>query len=263
MLPNFPKVHCPFERVEFKIDKDDWKEHGADYQLRTPKVYLVMPNTNPEHDMEWVFEKDTYAVEKMHGTNVAVEIKDQHIASIQNRLNPIDFTKVIGKKDGLPPSARFLEGILAAAQKKYLKDDCVQYGELIGPSLNQNIHKLPSHIFYPFEVAEEKLRYKSFNAHPKEFWGWCEWFRLHLKSMLYCRMNGINLREMYTNPDVPFTEGIVIYQRDHVAKRRRMAKLRRDMFYWYYCDKIRILDLPECFIDHARMNGIYSKGYSD
>ena len=54
-------------------------------------------------------------------------------------------------------------GLLAAAQKNYLEDNLVMYGELIGPSLNGNIHEMPSHFFYPFEVAEVKLRYKSFN----------------------------------------------------------------------------------------------------
>lgn len=247
MLKDFPKIQCPFVRKTYQINHNDWKKYGSRLGLRSPEVYLVTPEINEE--CRWVFEEDSvYAVEKLHGTNVAITVEKGNLTEVQNRLNQIDILKVVGKKDGLPPSARFLEGILNASSKNYIEDNMTQYGELIGPSINGNIHKLEQHLYYPFNKARESLRYKSFEKYPKEFWGWSNWFKTYLKSMLYCRNNKIPLNRMMTDPSVPFTEGVVIYRNENPET--KMAKLRRDMYPWFYWDNIEIYDLEKYWYDN-------------
>ena len=261
-LKDFPKLHCPFIRKTYEVDFRDWKKYGSLLGLRAPEVYLVTPEINPE--CSWVFENDdVYAVEKLHGTNLLIEVKDSRLVYMQNRLNEVDFTKVIGKKNGLPPSARYLEGVLHAAELDYLEDNKVQYGELIGPRLNGNLHQLNKHLWYPFNRARVSLRYKSFNKYPKEFWGWSEWFRTSLKSILYCRMNKIPLHEMFSREDVPFTEGVVLYKDGDNPDKAMMSKLRRDMLPWYYWDKIEIKGLEEHWLRYGASNHVRIKGYTE
>lgn len=258
MKPDFPKLLCPFKRENFRVDKRDFIKHGCELGMRSPEVRLAVPDLKDEKDMSWVFGDQSYAVEKLHGTNLCVEIKDGRLAHIQNRKNVIDFTKVIGGKEGLALPGRMLEGVLHAGERKYLKNNVVEYGELIGPSLNGNIHLTNRHLWVPFRVTQEKLRYNSFERYNKDYWGWSEWFRTSLKSMLYCRMNKLPLSDMFKNPAVPFTEGIVIYHK----KEPWMCKLRRDMFFWYYCDRVHIYDLPEALIHYAKEAGFSVRGYS-
>ncbi|MCP4674639.1 MAG: hypothetical protein GY854_03825 [Deltaproteobacteria bacterium] len=67
----FPKLHCPFIRQTFQVNKKHWKEHGAKLKLRKAEVYLVVDRINPGY--EWVFDDpDTIAVEKLDGTNVKI-----------------------------------------------------------------------------------------------------------------------------------------------------------------------------------------------
>jgi len=69
LLTDFPKIQCPFVRKTFKVNKDDFKQHGRQLQLRAPEVYLVTDEINP--GFEWVFDDpDTIAVEKLDGTNL-------------------------------------------------------------------------------------------------------------------------------------------------------------------------------------------------
>ncbi len=261
--PNFKKVYCPLRRVEYKINRDDWKKHGSRLMLREPKVYLATPEINPDVYVSWVWDEDAYAVEKLHGTNLCIEMKEGCLETMQNRLNPMNFTKLVGNKQGIAKAGRFLEGVIHAAERNYLHRDGVEYGELIGPSMNQNIHKTDRHLWYPFKRAQKQLRYNSFGKFPKEYWGWSEWFRLHLKSILYCRLNGVHLRDAFSDDNVPFTEGIVIYKDREEGEKPLMAKLRRDMFFWYYCEDIEIFGLGEEFISHAKEKGIKVKGYTD
>jgi len=72
LLPDFPKLEPPFTRKTYSVNYNDWKKHGAKLQLRKPEVYLITKEVNEK--CSWVFGDDTYAVEKLHGTNVAVEI---------------------------------------------------------------------------------------------------------------------------------------------------------------------------------------------
>lgn len=112
-LSDFPKMHCPFIRQTFKVDKDNFKQHGAKLQLRTPEVYLVVNRVNP--GFEWVFEDpETIAVEKLDGTNVKILVQDGRLVAVQNRLNIIDPLQILHGKTFL------MEGIYAAIDKGFL-----------------------------------------------------------------------------------------------------------------------------------------------
>lgn len=89
MLTDFPKVHCPFIRQTFNVDKEDFKRCGNKLQLREPKAYLVVNKINPGY--EWVFEDpETIAVEKLDGSNVKILTEKGRLMAVQNRLNIID-----------------------------------------------------------------------------------------------------------------------------------------------------------------------------
>jgi hypothetical protein len=60
VLSNFPKLHCPFIRQTFKVNRKQWEKHGSKLGLRTPEAYLVVDRVNPGY--EWVFDDpDTIA----------------------------------------------------------------------------------------------------------------------------------------------------------------------------------------------------------
>ena len=84
-------------RKIYKINRDDWKEHGSKLQLRTPEVYLVTPEVTPGY--EWVLDHpDTFAVEKIDGSNVGVLAKKGRLVHVQNRENVVDLLQVMKGK---------------------------------------------------------------------------------------------------------------------------------------------------------------------
>lgn len=225
-LSDFPKVECPFIRKTYAVNKDDHKKHGRKLQLRTPEVYLVTPEINPGY--EWVFEdKDTIAVEKLDGTNVKLQTENGRLTALQNRKNIIDPLQILKGK------AFIIEGVFMAIQKGYVEDNLIQAGEVIGPKLQGNPYQLDHHIWYPFEKAIKHLKYKSFHQHEPSFENLSKWFKDHLKSLHHSKRVG------YENAD--FAEGVIFYNLKRKAENKTyMAKLRRDMFDWYYSDKIEI-----------------------
>lgn len=230
-LTDFPKLYCPFIRQTFKVDRADFKQHGSRVKLRNPEVYLVVNRVNP--GFEWVFDDpDTFAVEKLDGTNVKILTEKGRLIAVQNRLNVIDPLQIIGGKTFL------VEGILNSVAKGYVKPDGEQAGEIIGPKLQGNPYKLDLHQWYPFEKAMTDLRYKSFHEHERTFENWSGWFKDFLFSRLYTK-----LASKRGASDQVMAEGVVFYN----LKRRDLgqswrAKLRRDMFDWFYQDAVRILD---------------------
>ena len=69
---------------------------------------------------------------------------------------------------------------------------------------------------------------------------------------------------MFQREDVPFAEGVVFYNdtlTPLASGMPRMAKLRRDMFFWHYSDKIKILGLEDAVLEQAKTNSIQVKGY--
>lgn len=226
-LIDFPKIHCPFIRKLFNVNVEQWKKYGSEFQLRRPKVYLVVDQINPGY--EWVFnDPDTFAVEKLNGSNVKILIKDGRLEKIQNRKNIIDPLQVLKGKTFI------IEGIFKSIQKGYIRSDNEHSGELIGPKFQGNPYNLDFHEFYPFDRAIKHLRYKSFHNYERTFDNWSLWFKDYLFSLLV--MSRTNKNDLKIN-----SEGVIFYN----LKRKNegkvyMAKLRRDMFKWYYQDKIEV-----------------------
>ncbi|MFH1259692.1 MAG: hypothetical protein ABII74_07790 [Elusimicrobiota bacterium] len=160
ILSDFPKLQCPFVRQTFKINKDHFKERGSRFNLRAPEVYLVVDRVNP--DYEWVFEdSETFAVEKLNGTNVKLKTEKGRLVALQNRKNVIDPLQIVKGKTFI------IEGIFRSVDKGYIELDGEQSGELIGPKVNGNPLKLDFHEWYPFSKAITDLRYRSFHEHER------------------------------------------------------------------------------------------------
>ncbi len=229
-MTDFPKLHCPFIRQTFAVGKEEFKRYGSQLQLRLPEVYLVVNQVNPGY--EWVFEDpDTFAVEKLHGTNVKIMTQGGRLVAVQNRLNVIDPLQVIKGQTFI------IEGIFQAIGKGYVNADGEQAGEVIGPKLQGNPYKLDTHLWYPFERTISDLRYRSFHEHDRTFANWSSWF----KSGLYSRLFTKRASKFGTDEKV-FAEGVIFYNlRRRSEGKLWMAKLRRDMFDWYYSDKIPVL----------------------
>lgn len=228
MLTDFPKIHCPFIRQDFGVGVEDFKRIGNKYKLRSPKVYLVINEVNPGY--EWVFEDPSViAVEKLDGSNVKVKMNRGKLEAVQNRKNVIDPMAI-----GNAQNATIMEGIFRSGSKGYLKFDGEQAGELVGPKLQGNPYGLTVHEWYPFSKSEKSLKYKSFHEHDRTFENWSSWFQSYLISLFARnRTKGLNC----------FAEGVIFYS---LARRERgeypyMAKLRRDMFEWFYSDEIQII----------------------
>jgi len=229
-LSDFPKIECPFIRKSYAVNHDDFKKHGRRLQLRTPEVYLATPEVNP--GFEWVFDDpDTIAVEKLDGTNVKLQTEDGRLVALQNRKNVIDPLLILAGK------VFIVEGIFTAIQKGYVEDNLIQAGEIIGPKLQGNPYKLDNHIWYPFQKAIKHLRYKSFHNHERTFDNFSSWFESNLKSLFHSKRVGYD--------EADFAEGVVFYNlKRKEAAQTYMAKLRRDMFRWYYSDDLAIEESP-------------------
>lgn len=230
ILTDFPKIYCPFIRQTFPTDADDWKKHGASLCLMKPEAYLVVEQINPGY--EWVFEDlETIAVEKLNGTNIKVLVEDGRLVAVQNRKNVIDPLQILKGKTFI------MEGIFRSIDKGYLKEDGERAGELIGPKLQGNPYKLEMHEWYPFDAAISNLRYKSFHEHERTFDNWSSWFKEGLGSRYFTkRASKLGLDEKV------MAEGVVFYNLKRKAEGKTyMAKLRRDMFDWYYSDRIKII----------------------
>jgi len=222
-LTDFPKLHCPFIRQTFPVNKEHFKERGARFGLRAPEVYLVVDRLNPGY--EWVFtDPETIAVEKLNGTNIKLKTERGRLVALQNRKNVIDPLQIISGKTFI------VEGIFRSIGKGYVLPDGEQAGECIGPKLQGNPYKLDFHEWYPFEKAVAHLRYKSFHEHERNFENWNSWLKDWLHSRFYQK-----IASKKGSDDKVFAEGVVFYNFKRKAENKTyMAKLRRDMFDWFY-----------------------------
>jgi hypothetical protein len=230
-MSDFPKVRCPFIRQTFEVDKESWRKYGKTLQIRSPEVYLVVNRINS--DFEWVFEDpETFAIEKLDGTNVKILTENGRLVAVQNRLNVIDPLQIISGKTFL------IEGIFQSIGKNYVKGDGEQAGELIGPKLQGNPYKLNTHLWFPFERTLSDLRYRSFHEHARTFENWSNWFKTGLVSRFYSkRASKMGIT------DTVMAEGIIFYNLKRRSEGKTwMAKLRRNMFDWYYSDFVSIKD---------------------
>ena len=192
-IRDMPKIESPFIRKEINGD------------------YIVIPEITEGYG--WVFEDESVmAIEKLHGTNVSIQITDGIIVGIWNRTERIPFFNK-GKQ-------HIVMGILNSYGKGYTEflGDGQHFGELIGPKVNGNPYKLDEHLWIPFETfCQKHLKYKSWGKYPKDFNTISDWFKELMP--LYSSMKG--------NKE-GFVEGIVFTHPDG-----RMAKLRCDMFEWF------------------------------
>jgi len=222
-LTDFPKLHCPFIRQTFKVDHKELKTLGRQYHLRKDELYLVVDRINPGY--EWVFDDpETFAVEKLDGTNIKIKTENGRLVAFMNRKNVIDPLKIISGNTHL------IEGLFRAIGKGYVKADGEQAGELIGPKVNGNHYQLDLHEWYPFDKALTDLRYKSFHEHEKTFDNWSAWFKDWLHSRYFSK-----IASKKGSSESIFAEGVVFYNLKRKSENLVwMAKLRRDMFDWYY-----------------------------
>lgn len=197
-IKDMEKIESPFVREEINGD------------------YIVIDKI--AEGMEWVFNDDSVmAIEKLHGTNVSIQITDGIIVSIWNRTERIPFFNK-GK-------AHIVEGILESFKRGYMEflDDGQHFGELIGERVNGNPYKIKGHLWIPFSTFGQKhLRYKSWGKYPKDFKTISDWFEKDLIPLYACMVQGSEGRK------TGFVEGVVFTHPDG-----RMAKLRKDMFSWY------------------------------
>jgi len=240
MMSDFPKMQCPFIRQTFKVNTEQWKKYGSKLQLREPNAYLVVEQINPGY--EWVFEDtETIAVEKLNGTNVKILTEEGRLIGLQNRLNVIDPLQII------KGNTFIIEGIFRAIGKGYVKPDGEQAGEVVGPKLQGNPYKLDVHEWYPFEKSISDLAYRSFHEHERTFDNWSTWFKDWLISRYYTKRS-----KMGDKKDKVMAEGVVFYNLKRKAEGKSwMAKLRRDMFPWFYSDKIEIYDYDQAGRDET------------
>ena len=224
-LSNYPKLRCPFKRKTYKVNKDDWRKHGRTLELRSPEVRLVTPVIDP--DFKWVFDDpDTIAVEKLDGTNVKLLTEKGRLISLYNRKNPIDPLNLFTSKG----RTAIIEGVFRAIAKGYIDKDGEQCGEVIGKHINRNIYGLDHCLWYSFEKAIKHLSYRSFHEHERSFTGWSAWFSNYLVSRFASKRG-----------DAVMAEGLVFYNlKRKESKEIYQAKLRRNMFDWFYSDKIKI-----------------------
>src|SRR5690349_12409872 len=196
-VKDFPKLKSPFIRA---YDEN--------------KIWAVTPEIEPGY--EWIFEKGVRAVDKLHGTNLCVNIQGGMLETIDNRSQRVMQSCHISTKGN---GAKFLIGVMNACNRGWLPDDGTHYGELIGPDINGNLHGTRDYLFVPFHHLAQKYHWHSWvqNKYPKDFETISTWFK-DLPSLFSQQVLGTTV----------LAEGLVFYHPDG-----RMAKLRRDMFSWY------------------------------
>lgn len=224
-LTNYPKLGCPFVRTTYKINKDQWKKHGRKLQLKRPEVRLATTEINPLFN--WVFEDPTtIAVEKLDGTNVKLLTENGRLVSLYNRKNPIDMLDITGAKG----RTAIVEGIFMAVSKGFIEKEGEQTGEVIGRHINGNPYNLDGHLWYPFSKMVKHLTYRSWHEHERTYDNLSSWFKDYLFSR-FSSKRGDNV----------MSEGVVFYNLKRMEEHKSYrAKLRRDMFGWYYEDFIEI-----------------------
>lgn len=196
---NFPKIKSPFVR----------KDIDGKY-VCTPEI---------EEGYEWVFEDPTVlATDKLHGTNICCIFFNGILQYVHNRKNRLLLTPQIGTHL-TTETHKAIEGVLKALEKGWIEDrfNGRIYGELVGPSINGNLHELNTHYFVPFDYLKKHCKWNSWSAnkYPKTFDAIKEWFE-YLPSIFTNRI---------TKCLSSIGEGIVFH-----GPEGKMAKLRRNMF---------------------------------
>jgi hypothetical protein len=198
---DFPKIQSPFVR-----------------KLNEKNEYVITPEITEGAD--WVFsggEDEVKATEKLDGTCCAILIENGVVTAMFNRTNRISFI-------GGTLSKALTEGVNNAfAKERFVMQDGLWWGELIGKKINGNPYNLTEYEWIPFEWAKEHLAYKSFHKYPKTFANLNKWFLDDIKDgglfSLFMKRQGIDMKP----------EGIVF----HNVKTGQMLKYRQDMIEGY------------------------------
>lgn len=242
MEVDFEKIHSPFVRKYFRADRDalgkfigstNVSHRRSDLRSADTLLYLVTPEI--EKGYEWVFDDpDVLATEKLDGTNIKVVFADGKIQFLQNRKNPPIHPLEISC---VKRNAHLIEGVMHALARGRFdywgKEPGYVFGELIGPKLQGNPYKLVSHEFYPFPLTESGLVYKSYQKYPKTFENIGQWMEDFLGSIFYSKRNNLPLTDPANIP----AEGVVFVSPSRrISGKTYMAKLRRDMWRWFYKD---------------------------
>lgn len=215
MIKDMPKIHCPFVRVE-------------DEETNTYKVIDEINTDDDGNSYDWVFnDPRTMAIEKIDGTNVSVVIQNGQVTDVFNRTNRIPL---------MPTDTyhqRIIKGILNTLSRGYL-DMLINgqyFGELVGPKINGNHHKLDDWLFVPFKTyAQKKLKYKSYGKYGTDFDSLESWF----KDGLIPLFNARERRVQFSNCKHRFVEGIMFtHPEPEDIDTLPYAKLRYDMYPWY------------------------------
>jgi len=199
-IVDYPKLESPFIR-------------------KTISRYVCTPEIDENY--KWVFEDNgVKAVDKLHGSNHCCLFENGELIAVDNRKTRY-LEAPITIKARNTHLARIIEGINTAIEREWIAKDFTGrlYGELIGPTINGNLHKVEKHYFVPFDYLEAKCHWKSWinNKYPKTYEAISEWFK-ELISLFSQRVLKI---------ETP-AEGIIFYHPDG-----RKCKLRRNMFDWF------------------------------
>ncbi len=203
---------------------DDYQPEEEDDLIETEIVEITTEykstrsNSNYQYDLQVEKNSNYFAHHILvHNTNVSIVIQDGVINGIFNRTARIPFFNK-GKK-------HIVDGLLESHERGYCELlDGQHFGELIGPKVNGNPHKIESHLWIPFQTFGKKhLVYKSWHKYPKTYDNIRDWFMKPISEggifSLYARMKGIEQKP----------EGVVFYN----LKTGQRAKLRLDMFdFW-------------------------------
>ncbi len=209
-IKDFPKLESPFIR-ETIDDK-----------------YIVTSKINPIY--EWIFDKTkVLASEKIDGTNVSVIVENNKIIDIYNRKNKIE---ILSHKKYF----RFIDGINYSLYKELFRTNTTGqfFGELVGPSINNNAYNEKRALWVPFSYLKKKCAYNFWtkfieteienkNLSSEDIFEKVSNIFKDLWSLYYRRKTGEKI----------FAEGIVFYNKET----NQMCKLRRDMFSWFEGNK--------------------------
>lgn len=197
---DFPKLKSPFVR-----------------EMRKGR-YVVTPDIEEGYD--WVFKDPSVrAVDKLHGSNVCVHIRDGVVVAIDNRKTRVlDVPSLYANMH--KGKARMLAAVINSFEKGWMpSEDGSIFGEFVAPEINGNLHHVDRPYFVPFDYLYEKCHWHSWvrGDYPKTMATISEWFK--------------GLESLFTKTRMKkegFAEGLVFTHPDG-----RRAKLRRSMFEWY------------------------------
>ena len=218
----FPKIKCPYQR---ETDKDG--------------RYVMTPRHN--NGYMWVNDPmQSIAVEKIHGTNCAVQIQNGRVKHVWTRIGNKDMNLVHEYNGGLE-HIRICRAVQNSVRKGIVSEiDGTYFGETLGKNFHSNMYDLDKDYFIPFKWARKNLKYYSWGEHGTSFKDIEEWFKDGLFSLLYQYFHGCSFKEASVTSGV-FVEGVMFYRekfaatcfkpdKDVVVDATDFAKMRRDMF---------------------------------